>query len=189
MASDVGIVNAALRKLGHGPITEFSEHSKAARLANERYAELRDSLLHRHPWNFAMKRRELAASTTAPAWGFEIAYPLPADYIRMHEVNGEDENTAKWKVEDGAIVTNLPAPLQVRYVYRVTDANRMSLGFREALASILASDWAEDITGDDSVVTEKERKARFAVAQARSNDGQEGTPDQFESDEWLNARL
>jgi len=189
MASDVGIANAALRKLGQGPITAFSENSKAARLANERYAEVRDELLYRHPWNFAMKRESLAASSTAPVWGFTSAYPLPADYIRMHEVNGEDENTAKWKVEDGAIVTDLPAPLQVRYVYQVTDANRMSIGFREALASQLASDWAEDITGDDNVVTDKAGKARLAVAQARSNDGQEGTPDAIESDEWLVARL
>lgn len=189
MASDVGIANAALRKLGQGPITSFSEDSKAARLASERFAELRDELLHRHPWNFALKRRELSASATAPDWGYANAFPLPIDYIRMFEVNGEDEGSGRWKVEDGAVVTDLAAPLGVRYVYRVTDANRMSVGFREALASVLAADWAEDITGDDTVVKDKEGKARIAVAQARSNDGQEGIPDRIESDDWLNARL
>ncbi len=60
---------------------------------------------------------------------------------------------------------------------------------REALASVLAADWAEDITGDSDVTVAKERKARIAVAQARSDDGQEGTPDQFEANEWLDARL
>ena len=189
MASDVGIANAALRKLGQAPITAFSENSKAARLANERFAELRDELLFRHPWNFARKRASLAASATAPAWGFTNAFPLPTDYIRMYEVNGEDEETGKWKVEDGSIVTDLAAELEILDVYQVTDANRMSAGFREALASVLAADWAEDLTGDDSVVTKKEQKARFAVAQARSNDGQEGIPDRLEADEWLNARL
>jgi len=185
MASDVGITNAALRKLGQSPITSFSENSKAARLAGERYAELRDALLYRHPWNFAIKRRALAASSTAPEWGYTAAYPLPADYIRMHEVNEEDEDAGRWKIENGAVVTDLPAPLQVRYVYRVTDANRMTAGFREALACVLAADWAEDITGDNSVVEAKEA----AVATARSNDGQEGMPDRLESDDWTNARL
>lgn len=189
MASEVGIANAALRKLGQAPITAFSENSKAARLANERYAELRDELLHRHPWNFALKRTSLAASSTSPVWGYTYAYPLPADYIRAFEVNEEDEGEGRWKVEDGSIVTDLSAPLEILYVYRVTDANRMSTGFREALASTLAADWAEDITGDDSVVVEKERKSRIAVAQARSNDGQEGIPDRIESDDWVNARL
>lgn len=188
MASEVGIANAALRKLGQSPITSFSENSKAARLANERYEDVRDELLYRHPWNFAMKRDSRAASTTPPAWGYTAAYPLPTDYIRMHEVNGENEGTGKWKVEDGSVVTDLEAPLEIRYVYRVTDANRMNSSFREALASVLAADWAEDITGDDTVVQTAERKSRIAVAQARSNDGQEGIPDQFEADEWTNAR-
>ena len=189
MASDVGIANAALRKLGQPPITSFSENSKAARLANERFADSRDELLERHPWNFAMKRGSLAASATAPEWGFTTAFPLPADYIRVFEVNGEDLYTNKWKIEDGSIVTDLDAPLKVRYVYRVEDANRMISGFREALASVLAADWAEDITGDSDVTVTKERKARIAVAQARSDDGQEGTPDKFEANEWLDARL
>jgi len=189
MASDVGIANAALRKLGQSPITAFNENSKAARLANERFADLRDELLFRHPWNFARKRDALAASATAPAWGFTAAYPVPADYIRMYEVNGEDEETGKWKVEDGSVVTDLAAPLEVLYVYQVTDASKMSAGFREALASVLAADWAEDLTGDSDVVKTKAGNARIAVAQARSNDGQEGIPDRFEADEWLAARL
>jgi hypothetical protein len=145
-------------------------------------------LLSRHPWNFALKRDSLAASVEAPAWGPAYAYPLPPDYIRIFEVNGEDEGTGKWKVENGEIVTDLNAPLEIRYVYRVTDTNRMSSNFREALASTLAADWAEDITGDDNVVQIAAQKSIRAVAQARSNDGQEGIPDQLEADEWLSAR-
>lgn len=189
MASEVGIANAALRKVGQSPITSFSENSKAARLANERYAELRDELLSRHPWNFAEKRAALAISATAPAWGFANAFPLPVDYIRMREVNGEDEGSGKWKVEDGAVVTDLSTPLEVLYTYQVTNTDRMSVNFREALACNLAADWAEDLTGDNDVVIDKERKARIAVAQARSNDGQEGIPDRLEADEWITSRL
>lgn len=189
MASDVGIVNAALRKLGHSPITSFTENSKAGRIANARFAESRDALLHEHPWNFATRRTNLAADATSPDWGFANAFTPPVDFIRMYEVNEEDEDSGKWKMEDGKIVTDLSAPLEIRYVYQVTDANRMDPGFREALATRLAADWAEDITGSDEKVVSLERKARVAVAQARSNDGQEGIPDRLEADDWLNARL
>jgi hypothetical protein len=188
MASDVAIANAALRKLGHSPITAFNENSKAARLANERFADLRDSLLEDHPWNFAMKRASLSASATDPVWKYGSAYPVPTDYIRMYEVNGEDALSGKWKVENGAVVTDLSAPIEVRYVYRVADANKMTAGFREALASNLASDWAEDLTGDNDVVVTMAQKSTRAVAKARSNDGQEGFPDELEADEWINAR-
>ena len=191
MASDVGIANAALRKLGQDPITAFSEDSKAGRIANERFAESRDALLSEHPWNFALKRASLAASATSPTWGFSNAFPLPTDYIRMMEVEGEslEVDTGKWKVENAEIVTNLSAPLNILYIYQVTDAERMTAGFREALASRLAADWAEDITGEDNIIQATAQKARVAVAQARSNDGQEGIPDQFEADDWVNARL
>ena len=135
-----------------------------------------------------MKRISLAASSTTPVWGYSFIYPLPTDYIRVFEVNEQDQDSGKWKVENGAVVTDLSAPLKIRYVYRVEDANRMSVGFREALASTLAADWAEDITGDDDVAVRADRRALRAVAQARSNDGQEGTPDEFEADAWNNAR-
>lgn len=189
MASEVSICSAALRKLGHSPITALGEDSKAGRIANERYAELRDELIYRHPWNFATKRQSIPVSATSPAWGFANAFPLPVDYLRMREVNGEDETSGKWKVEGKSVVTDLAGPLEILFTYQVTDTNFMSPTFREALASILAADWAEDLTGDDDVVRSTSIKARFAVAQARSNDGQEGIPDSLEADEWLNAHL
>jgi hypothetical protein len=189
MPSKVGIVNAAFRKLGEAPITAVGEDNKAGRLSDERYDEVRDALLHRHPWNFAMKRDSLAPSATDPEWGFDHAYPLPTDYIRMYSVNGQDMDSNTWSVENGHVVTNLDAPIEIRYVYQVTDPALMTPGFREALASMLAADWANDITGDDQVVSDQNRFALRAIAQARSNDGQEGMPDKFISDEWTNARF
>ena len=189
MASAVGIVNAALRKLGEAPITAIGEDSKAGRLANERYAEVRDALLHRHPWNFAMKRKSVAASATDPVWGFDHAYPLPTDYIRIYSVNGQDTKSNTWSIESGHVVTNLDAPIEIRYVFKVTDPALMTPGFREALASMLAADWANDITGDDQAVLDQNRFSLRAIAQARSNDGQEGMPDEFVVDEWTGARF
>ncbi len=187
--SNVSIANAALRKLGESPITDFNENSKAARLANERFEEVRDALLHTHPWNFAMKRVSLAASATGPEWGFENAFPVPADYIRAFEINNENLKNNRWQAEDGTIVTDLPAPLEIRYVYQLQDPTRMSPGFREALADALAADWAHDITGDPNIMTETAGRARLSLARAKSSDGQEGTPKQMNADEWINARF
>ncbi len=189
MASEVGICNAAFHKLGQPPILSFSEDSKAARLANERYAEVRDLLISEHQWNFAMERTELAALSDGPAWGYAFYYQLPTGYVRMFEVNGEDEGAGKWKVEGTKIATDLTAPLQIRYVKSVTDPESMSAGFREALAARLAADWAEEITGDENVRTEKRAEAVVAVAKAKSSDGQEGIPDAFKSNRWINSRL
>jgi len=77
MASEVEICNAALSKIGisgNNRITSLSQNTKNAKACDERYATLRDLLLEQHPWNFALKRVQLAASTEAPSYEFTYAY-------------------------------------------------------------------------------------------------------------------
>ena len=74
MASVVDICNGALNQLGATTILSLTEDSKNARLCNARYTQVRDALFRSHPWNCLQKRVQLAADTTAPAWGFTSAY-------------------------------------------------------------------------------------------------------------------
>ena len=74
MASVVDICNGALNQLGATTILSLTEDSKNARLCNSRYTQVRDAVFRSHPWNCLQKRVELAADTTAPAWGFSYAY-------------------------------------------------------------------------------------------------------------------
>ena len=188
MASEVGIVNAALDLLGEPAIISFADNSKAGRLAAKEFANIRDALYSRHPWNFGRKRDALAALADAPAWGYDFQYQLPSDYIRMFNVEGENEGTGRWVVEDGKILTDLTATLNILYGYKVTAAAQMSAGFRDALAATIAKKWAETITGSNDVVQSTRQNALVAVAQARSNDGQEGIPDAVEADLWTGSR-
>lgn len=206
MASDVDIVNAALLKLGARPILAFTDDTPEGRLATRRYATVRDDALRAHPWNFAMKRTSLAASSTAPDWGFTYAYPVPTDFLRLHGVYDTGSNLwmglrdvgyqpdfTPWRIEsttDGAVIaTDIIPPLQIRYVAQVTDANLMSPSFREALAAKLAAEWAEAITGSDRKVELMENLSTRKVAEARSVDGQEQTTDDaFHPTVWLTAR-
>lgn len=188
MASDVTIVNRALTLLGDKAITNFTDNCKAARLATRDFADERDDLIAAHPWNFAMARASLPANATAPEWELARAFDFPVDALRIVEVSGEDLGY-KWQVEGRQIVTDLSAPLAIKYVRKITDANLMPPYFREALAAKLAWGWAESITGSATIQKAKAEEYGIKLANARSMDGQEGTQGVLDTSTWLDARL
>ena len=95
-ASEVQICNVALRKLGARRITALTDDTEEAKSCTDVFDRLRDKLLRIHPWNFATKRAALAVSTTSPAWGYDNAYPLPADCLRITSV----DTSYPWEVEE-----------------------------------------------------------------------------------------
>ena len=97
MASSVDICNLALTKIGHESITALTENSKAGRLCNLHYAQMRDAVLRDHTWNFAITRANLALSTTTPEYEFSYQHALPVDLLR---VLGTDlSNETVYKIE------------------------------------------------------------------------------------------
>lgn len=186
MPSVVDICNKALDKLGHGPITSLDDGTKAANLCNRNWEMVRDEVLREHPWNFAIKRTVLAASTEAPAWGFSNKFTLPADNLRVIEVR--DMSTGDYQVEDGAILADEEA-LYIRYIYKVADPNRYDTHFVDCVSDRLAYELCEALTQKST----NERQFFLTVYQeslvaAKRTDGQENPPQQFEEDDWISVR-
>ena len=181
MASIVGICNGALNQLGATTILSLSEDSKNARLCNSRYTQVRDALFRSHPWNCLQKRVQIAADTTAPAWGFKNAYTLPADCLRLLKILDYDSN---YKVEGRKILSNTSS-MKILYVARVTDPNEYDELLRETLSASLGADIAFGVTSNNQTATnmynlfkEKLRDARFVD----STEGQNVEPDLGMSD-------
>jgi len=191
MASEVSIVNRALRLLKVAPITTIGENSESGEWAAAVYEGARDALLQEYPWNFAMKREALSASPTAPAWGYSAAYPLPADCLRVLSIEGEpDELTEPWIVEAGSILTDAGAPLYIRYIEKVTNPGRFSPTFTEALVARIAAEGAYSFTGNVAREQLMNELYQVRLAIARRYDAQEGTPEPGPvADDWLRARL
>ena len=57
MASIVGLCNSALNQIGASNIISLTEDSKAARICNQRYEFIRDSVFRAHPWNCLISRQ------------------------------------------------------------------------------------------------------------------------------------
>jgi hypothetical protein len=160
MASVIQVANRALTKLGSARITSLSDDVKAARSISNCFEDLRDDELRAHRWQFAMKRTSLAALSTAPAFGYNYQYAVPADFLRIDMVDDRfpaaimdnyiSAEYLEWTLEGNVILTDIGAPLKLRYVAQVTDPTSWDTNFREALASRIAMEIAEDLTQSDA---------------------------------------
>lgn len=189
--TSVDICNSALVKVGSELITALSDSNKRARFCNEQYDKLRREVLRAHPWNFALKRAQLSQNVTAPSWGFDYAYDLPSDFIRIVEVvnsSGDrlDENGYPWKIEDGQIVTD-STTCYIRYVYNITDTTAFDPMFDEALATRLAADLAYALVQSNSTATRLSNEYKAMIPETRSVDGMGETPDDVVEGDWITS--
>ena len=148
MASEVDIVNIGLVQLGASRINSFLDNVKAAREARAIYEANRDAEVEAHMWQFAVRLASLPALVEKPVFTstFGKLYQLPNDFLRLQMAgdlfpgvsfadyrNGPDQDYA---IQNGQIATNIPAPLDIKYVARITDPTTfdplfvMALGYR-----------------------------------------------------------
>jgi len=193
MASIVGICNGALNQLGATTILSLTEDSKNARLCNSRFTQVRDALFRTHPWNCLQKRIQIAADSTAPAWGFSFAYTLPADCLRLLKILDYDSN---YKVEGRKILSNTSS-MKILYISRVTDPNEYDELLRETLSASLSADIAFAVTSNNTtsqnmyqLYQEKLKDARFVDSTEGQNVDQDlGMADVIDAGTFINSRF
>ena len=190
MASEVEIANTALSRVGATRITALTENSVAARAVNAIYAQMRDVELRAHVWNFAIKRAQLAEDATVPAFGPSAAFTLPSDFIRLLPPDPElHSNDLDWRIEGRRILTYDTAPLDIRYVYRVTDPNEMDPIFRQALALRIARAICEPLTQSNNKLAAIDAEYKDTLREARKADALEEPPVDQPEDTWVTVRL
>ena len=193
MASIVDICNGALNQLGATTILSLTEDSKNARLCNSRFTQVRDALFRTHPWNCLQKRIQIAADSTAPAWGFKFAYTLPADCLRLLKILDYDSN---YKVEGRKVLSNTET-MKILYISRVTDPNEYDELLRETLSASLSADIAFAVTSNNTtsqnmyqLYQEKLKDARFVDSTEGQNVDQDlGMADVIDAGTFINSRF
>ena len=143
--SVVSICNQALIALSANLITSITSSQKEAQLCNAVYDMSRRELLRKHPWNFAVKRQELAQSVTAPISDFLYQYTLPADCLRVLEVSTQQT----YKIEGRSLLTN-EQTIFLRYIYDNQNPSTYDDAFVNVLSTFLAYKIAYAITQSPS---------------------------------------
>lgn len=194
MSSKLDMVNEALILLGEMPINDINGTDAKAVKARVLWDLTRDELLRMHEWNFATRRVQLQLDATTPTHGFDYAYPLPADCLRVLSVTeGEDEvqdaDTARllYRVEYGEVLTSVEGPY-LRYVSRVEEPGRFDPGFAGCMASRLSLKLGLALTKSPQIVQAAAQLAQQRLYEARSVDNREGGIITLKRHSWEDSR-
>jgi hypothetical protein len=199
MASTIQVANRALTKIGAARIISFDDDNKQARALKSCFEDLRDDELRAHRWSFAIKRASLAADSTAPAFGYQYQFTLPSDFLRLDMVNDQYPSIAMdnyigsenqdWQMEGEKILTDLSAPLYIRYGSIVTDPNVWDVNFREALACRIAAEVAEDLTQSNEKRKLAWEEYKMAINKAIRSNAIERPPMILQDNQWIIGRI
>ena len=184
--SSTAICNLALARAQASPINDITDTtSEAARQCGNLYPLLLDAVLRSHPWNFALKRVNLIASSTAPTFEFTYKYLLPSDCLRVLKLYDSDED---WLIEGRYLLTN-ESVVNIVYIFRNTDESQYDPLFVEALATKIASRLAAVLGANRTLADSLSGDYKILLAEARMMDGQEGTPRNLRVKAgWIQAR-
>jgi hypothetical protein len=192
MASDVEICNNALSLLGDKPIVSLADDTVRARIASQFYGVTRDAVLRSHPWNCAIARAALPLLTELPVYGWAHKFQLPVDpyCLRVLACNDNEDRAYPgdtFKVEGRTLMTN-SAAAKIRFIQRITDPNQYDTLLYEAFSARLAAKLAYPVTGSTSLSKSMWDLYVGFLKEARTVDGQEGSPDRYDVTTLLDVR-
>lgn len=200
MTTELDIANRALNRIRNNvlTITSFTAGTPESNLVNLNYASTRDNLLRMFPWGFA-KRTVLPTllksatgapwTTTQPPMPWERQYTIPADSLRIRKVSQSDRSDQPFLYEisqDGLNTDAYPAVLT--YTQRVTDPNKWSVDFTQAMVTMLAAEMVVALGGDLKLKQILQAEADRVLAVARLTMANEDIEVHDITPDWLAAR-
>ena len=177
-----GIANLALGNLGEASIQSLSDDNARARACASRIDDVIVTVLRMHVWNSALERK-LLTNIGEPIFGWNYIYQLPADYIRVVEV----DPVSKYMVEKKNILSN-EKTLYLLYVATPTDINNLDSLLIEAISIKLAWEISETLTSKEGLKREMMQKYVIALQEARSANSKDRTPEHRERSSYYDAK-
>lgn len=182
------LINKALTLCGAAPITNITDDTNNARVANRVYEISRKSILAECRWTFATTRATLSLSAATMPWynpGEAYVYVRPTTFVRIF---GTNDVNACWR-EEGDFIVSDTQNLGVLAVYDLDDPAKYSSLFTDAFVDKLCSDICFMILNSASKAESFLAKyAKISLPKAMSANSQTGTQQDPKDDEWINAK-
>ena len=194
MASRVDVSNLALSKIGEDfKLTDPTDPEKPAVAIAACWDMVRRRVLRSAAWNFAIRRfalPQLAGIDPDSIHPYTAAFQLPIGSLRLVELLDTWLTIDDWQVEGRQIlVRRWSGPLRVRCVVDIENVEDWDDLAIEALASALAFQISDEITGDESRKTAARADGKEAMSSAKVMDAVENPPIEPEEDDWILARF
>lgn len=178
----VGVINRALGFIGERSIANpDAPETPAGKHITDQFDQCRREVLCRVPWNFA-ETWSTCAITTAPPFGYDDAYSLPADCLRILIIGDPKQPITDYRLLNQgspnfrkvvACNNNGATTLPICYNADVDLLSMWSPLALKVLALWLALDGAKALTGQDELVGLLDKQLTLELQDAVAVDGQE----------------
>ena len=194
--SAVAICNLSLDLLKQQPVADIEAGTQKAEVICGRwYDQTRREVLRKHPWNFAIKRDSLTKDATAPAFGWEQAYNLPNDFLRLVTIGDDSIGNIqdRYELESGQILASdldstTANTINIRYIFDVVAVTAFDSLFIKMLVVQLAINMGPKFSISSAIIKALKDELREIGPWATAVDGQERTPKRVERSRLLSAR-
>jgi hypothetical protein len=188
----VDIANLALGFLGEdGQLRSPDDDSHAASTIKAAWPLVRRICLRELTPSFAKRRREIPArpaSSAEPVIGFDNAFALPGDCVRLLEIVGPAGASDRFHVEGRDILANGAGPLQILMIADIIATEQWDDLFVQAFANRLAYQIADRITSDLARQDRCWEAYRKAKNHAGAADARQDPSIPHEDSSWVTAR-
>ena len=188
MPSQVEVVNMALLGSGAVRIEAMTEDTENARRMTIAWPICLKDMLRSHPWSFAKKEAVLSRLSASPVLtdDFTYLFTLPPDFLKLLKTDVEDDYDHK--IKEKKLYSDSDA-VKIEYIFYNNDPDTWDSSFVSAFAARLKAESWFAITGDKKMIEFVWQEFTAKLNYAKSMNGQEVTPDEFKTDEWINARI
>jgi hypothetical protein len=148
----------------------------------------REAAIRDHTWNFAMRRKGLAAEALSEVpYPWAYSFPLPAESLRLVEVLNLAQDD--YQLEGHSVLCDSAGPVYVRYLIDVPESALWDSLFAVAFARRIAVQIGKRIAGSAYDVGTGWKLYQDALSQAVRADARENPPVEPDLTGWEEAYL
>ena len=181
MITATDICNLALAYIAKGRIISMDQNTEEARQCSMHYDHCRRMLLRSYRWGFARRTEKLALTEeTVPGWHHVYGYPSKCLSVRFvfpeHGAFRKEFDRWQYEVADVGSVKVICSNVEkawCEYTEDITEVNRMTEEFIEALARYLAASMAMVVTGNAELMNTNYQLMQAVLMSAQTESARE----------------
>lgn len=124
--------------------------------------------------------------TEAPAFEFAYQIALPSDWLRTLRVS--EMAAMNYRMEGNKILTD-DYPIELKYIYNVTDYTQMDVSFYDLLSTALAVHISYKISASSVLLDQLRDVYRRQLGKVRFDDATEDPAEVVGADDWVLSRI
>jgi len=164
------IANQALGRLQSKLINNLTDGSATANYCRLFMGQAIEDVYNEEDWTSATKRETLDLLTEEPEFGYDHAYQMPGDFLRLVEGGGIESTGEDYSIEGNQLLTDADE-VELAYVARPSDPTTIPPHLRKAIAMRLAYLLCIPLTSNEQLSQRVAAEYNESIVRARSAEG------------------